>query len=111
MEDATTKDDSSASSSTLDYKSQAPTQINYDISSDCIYEGGLHTLTEGTTYHWALAKASGEGQATMGDVLASGTSMLTSLVANAAVNQNITYNGSFTGVGVLDTASSDNDSD
>ena len=110
MEDATTKDDSSASSSTLDYKSQAPTQINYDISSDCIYEGGLHTLTEGTTYHWALAKASGEGQATMGDVLASGTSMLTSLVANAAVNQNITYNGSFTGVGVLDAASSNSSS-
>lgn len=106
MEDATTKDDTSASSSTLDYKAQTPTQINYDISSDCIYEGGLHTLTEGTTYRWSLAKASGNGQATMGDVLASGNAMLTSLVANAAVNQNITYNGSFTGVGVLDAASS-----
>ena len=70
-----------------------------------------HNLTEGNSYKWSLAKASGEGQATMGDVLASGTAMLTSLVANAAVNQNITYNGSFTGVGVLDTASSDSDSD
>lgn len=109
MEDATTKDDTSASSSTLDYKAQAPTQINYDISSDCIYEGGLHTLTEGTTYHWTLAKASGNGQATMGDVLASGNAMLTSIVANAPVNQNITYNGSFTGVGVLDAASSDSE--
>lgn len=101
LEDATTKDDTSASSSTLDYKSQAPTQINYDISSDCIYEGGLHNLTEGSSYKWSLAKASGNGQATMGDVLASGTAMLTSLVANATVNQNVTYNGAFTGIGTL----------
>lgn len=106
MEDATTKDDTSASSDALDYKAQAPTQINYDISSDCIYEGGLHTLEEGTVYHWSLAKAYDDGQAKMGDVLASGDAMLTSIVANAPVNQNITYNGSFTGVGVLDAASS-----
>jgi hypothetical protein len=107
MEDATTKDDTSASSNSLDYKSQAPTQINYDITSDCIYEGGLHNLNEGTNYVWSLAKASGAGQATKGDVLASGTAMLTSLVANAPVNQNVTYSGSFTGVGVLDSASND----
>lgn len=107
MEDATTKDDTSASSSTLDYKSQAPTQINYDISSDCIYEGGLHNLTEGSSYKWSLAKASGNGQATMGDVLASGTAMLTSLVANATVNQNVTYNGAFTGIGTLDADESE----
>ena len=90
MEDATTKDDTSASATTLDYRSQVPTQINYDISSDCIYEGGLHNLTEGTTYAWSLAKASGAGQATKGDVLASGSAMLTNLTANAPVNQNIT---------------------
>lgn len=107
MEDATTKDDTSASSSTLNYKSQAPTQINYDISSDCIYEGGLHNLTEGSSYKWSLAKASGNGQATMGDVLASGTAMLTSLVANATVNQNVTYNGAFTGIGTLDADESE----
>lgn len=107
LEDATTKDDTSASSSTLDYKSQAPTQINYDISSDCIYEGGLHNLTEGSSYKWSLAKASGNGQATMGDVLASGTAMLTSLVANATVNQNVTYNGAFTGIGTLDADESE----
>lgn len=103
MEDATTKDDTSASATTLDYRSQVPTQINYDISSDCIYEGGLHNLTEGTTYAWSLAKASGAGQATKGDVLASGTAMLTNLTVNAPVNQSITYSGTFTGVGLLDT--------
>jgi len=103
MEDATTKDDTSASATTLDYRSQVPTQINYDISSDCIYEGGLHNLTVGVTYSWSLAKASGAGQATKGDVLASGSAMLTNLTANASVNQSITYSGTFTGVGVLDT--------
>ena len=103
MEDATTKDDTSASATTLDFKSQVPTQINYDISSDCIYEGGLHNLTEGTTYAWSLAKASGAGQATKGDVLASGTAMLTNLTANAPVNQSITYSGSFVGIGILDS--------
>lgn len=103
LEDATTKDDTSASATTLDYRSQVPTQINYDISSDCIYEGGLHNLTEGTNYAWSLAKASGAGQATKGDVLASGTAMLTNLTANAPVNQSITYSGTFTGIGVLDT--------
>jgi hypothetical protein len=101
MEDATTKDDTSASAIRLDFKSQVPTQINYDISSECIYEGGLHTLTEGEPYPWSLAKASGEGQATKGDVLASGTAMLTNITANAPVNQSITYSGTFTGVGVL----------
>lgn len=103
MEDATTKDETSSSDATLNFKSQEPTQISYDISSECVYEGGLHNLTEGTTYTWALAKASGAGQATKGDVLASGTAMLTNLTANAAVNQSVTYSGTFTGVGVLDT--------
>ena len=108
MEDSTTKDDTSASAIKLDFKSQVPTQINYDISSECIYEGGLHNLTEGTTYTWSLAKASGAGQATKGDVLASGTAMLTNLTANAPVNQSITYSGTFTGVGVLDTTEESN---
>lgn len=103
MEDATTKDDTSASSAQLDYKAQAPTQVNYDITSDCLYDGGLGNLTEGSTYQWELSDASGEGQATKEDSLAGGTAMLTSLVANAPVNQNITYNASFTGIGVLTT--------
>lgn len=101
MEDATTKDDTSTSATTLGFKSQVPTQINYDISSECIYEGGLHTLTEGESYPWSLAKASGEGQATKGDMLVFGTAMLTNITANAPVNQSITYSGTFTGVGVL----------
>jgi hypothetical protein len=108
MEDATTKDDTSASATTLDFKSQVPTQINYDISSECIYEGGLHTLTVGESYPWSLAKASGEGQATKGDMLVFGTAMLTNLTANAAVNQSITYSGTFTGVGVLNTPKTSN---
>jgi hypothetical protein len=108
MEDATTKDDTSASATQLDFKSQVPTQINYDISSECIYEGGLHTLTVGEPYPWSLAKASGEGQATKGDMLVFGTAMLTNLTANAAVNQSITYSGTFTGVGVLNTPKTSN---
>ena len=108
MEDSTTKDDTSASAIRLDFKSQVPTQINYDISSECIYEGGLHILIEGESYSWSLAKASGEGQATKGDVLASGTAMLTNVTANAAVNQSITYSGTFTGVGVLNIPNASN---
>ena len=108
MEDSTTKDDTSASAIRLDFKSQVPTQINYDISSECIYEGGLHILIEGESYQWSLAKASGEGQATKGDVLASGTAMLTNVTANAAVNQSITYSGTFTGVGVLNIPNASN---
>lgn len=104
LEDATTKDETSTSgSTTLNFKSQAPTQINYDISSECIYEGGLHNLTEGTTYTWSLAKAIGVNQSSMGDKLVSGMAMLTNLTANAPVNQSITYSGTFTGVGVLIT--------
>jgi len=108
MEDATTKDVTSVSGSSLTFKSQEPTQISYDISSECIYEGGLHDLTEGTNYAWSLAKASGAGQATKGDVLASGTAMLTNLTANAPVNQSVTYSGTFTGVGVLNTTIASN---
>jgi hypothetical protein len=108
MEDATTKDDTSASSNNLDYKAQAPTQINYDISSDCLYDGGLDSLVEGQIYDWDLSDASGEGQATKGSELAWGSAMLTSLVANAPVNQNITYSATFTGVGVLNKTSSTN---
>lgn len=101
MEDATTKDDTSASSDQLDYKAQAPTQINYDITSDCLYDGGLGNLTEGSTYEWDLSDASGDGQARKGDTLASGTAMLTSIVANAPINQNVTYSATFTGIGTL----------
>jgi hypothetical protein len=108
MEDATTKDDTSASSNNLDYKAQAPTQINYDISSDCLYDGGLDNLVEGQIYEWDLSDASGEGQATKGSELAWGSAMLTSLVANAPVNQNITYSATFTGVGLLNETSSTN---
>lgn len=107
MEDAMNKDDTS--STTLGYKSQAPTQINYDLSSDCLYDGGtvvgrggLANLTEGNEYNWELADASGLQQRTAGDVLASGKAMLTSLSTNAPVGQNITYSGSFTGIGIID---------
>jgi hypothetical protein len=115
MEDATTKDDTSASASTLDYRSQVPTQVNFDISSDCLYEGdngdgGLGSLTEGTIYDFDLADASGQGQQTKGTSIAWGKAMLTSLTANAPVNQSITYNASLTGVGVLNpTDDDDND--
>lgn len=104
MEDETTKDDTSTSGNALAYKSQAPTVLNYDISSECLYSGGLDSLTEGTVYDWDLASASGDGQQTKGSSLASGRAMLTSLVANAPVNQNITYQATFTGVGVLNSA-------
>jgi hypothetical protein len=103
LEDATTKDTQSvAGTSTeyLSYKSQEPTTINFDISSDCIYQGGLHSLTEGTTYPFKFAYATGANQQTMGDVIEQGDAMLTTLTANAPVGQNVTYNGSFTGVGL-----------
>lgn len=99
MEDSTTKDDTSSSS--LDYKSQTPTILNYDLSSECLYGGGLAGLTEGAIVEWALSAASGDNQGTEGDPLASGSAMVTSIVLNAPVNQNITYSATFTGVGTI----------
>ena len=100
MEDASTKDTTSPAGS-LGYKDQQPTIINYDITSDCLYDGGLGTLVQGTTYEWELADASGTHQQTKGTVIASGEALLTNLTENAPVNQNITYNATFTGVGIL----------
>ena len=103
MEDATTKD--TTSTATVGYKSQEPTQVNYDLSSDCLYDGGgLADLIEGNQYTWKLAAASGAGQQAIddNDVLASGTAMLTNHITNAPVGQNITYNASFTGIGIID---------
>lgn len=118
MEDSTTKDDtSSTGASNLDYKSQEPTTINYDLTSDTLFVGSgsssaqdIFALAEGTTYYWKLADASGANQWTPGTPLASGNAMLTSLNTNAAVGQNITHSGAFTGVGVLDGSSSQSDS-
>lgn len=100
LEDGSTKDTTS-SSGTLGYKDQQPTLINYDISSDCLYDGGLGSLAQGTVYDWELAAASGDHQQTEGSVIASGSAMLTNLTENAPVGQNITYNATFTGVGIL----------
>lgn len=103
LEDGTTKDTpSSSAANSLGYKTQEPTLINYDITADCLYDGGLGTLEQGTTYDWELADASGPNQQTEGTVLASGSAMLTNLTENAPVQQNITYNATFTGVGILD---------
>ena len=99
LEDETTKDITSSGAGRIDYKAQAPTQLNYDITSECLYDGGLDSLTEGDEYDWELSDASGDGQATEGQVLCGGTAMLTSLVANAPVNQNVTYSATFTGIG------------
>jgi len=99
LEDETTKDVTSSGAGRIDYKAQAPTQLNYDITSECLYDGGLDSLTEGDEYDWELSDASGDGQATEGQVLCGGTAMLTSLVANAPVNQNVTYSATFTGIG------------
>lgn len=106
MENATTKDvTSSVSSDDLTYESQEPTTLSYDITSDCLYDGGLGGLEEGTTYAWELADASGESQQTKGTPLVSGTAMLTSLATNAPVNQNVTHSGTFTGIGLFDEQS------
>lgn len=111
LEDATTKDDTS--SSTPGFKKQEAVTVNYDITSDCLYTGGLGGLSEGTIYAWELAPASGANQQTKGTAIASGNAMLTSLIENAPVAQNITYSATFTGVGLLDQltpAPSDNQS-
>lgn len=113
LEDANTKDTtSSQSAQNLDYKAQEPTTLNYDISSDTLYGGNstaqnIAGLTEGATYKWKLADASGTSQWTAGSTLISGEAMLTSLNTNAAVGQNITHSGTFTGVGVFDDDSSE----
>lgn len=104
LEDATTKDVTSTSG--LSYKSQEATQITFDITSDCLYGGNsgatnIDTLTEGNIYECALCDASGNNQWTQGTTLVSGKAMLTSLGTNAPTGQNITHNGSFTGVGTL----------
>lgn len=109
LEDATTKD--TTSTSALGYKSQEATMLSYDISSDTLYGGNsgaqdINGLVEGTKYKWALCDASGDHQWTQGSALVSGEAILTSLGTNAATGQNITHNGSFTGVGLFDGAES-----
>lgn len=101
LEDASTKDTTSPANS-VGYKDQQPTLVNYDISSDCLYDGDLGSLSVGMTYAWELADASGNHQQTEGSIIASGNAMLTNLNENAPVGQNITYNATFTGVGILD---------
>lgn len=108
MEDATTKDVTSTTE--LGFKAQEGTMITYDITSDCLYDGGLNGLSVGTTYSWELAPASGDHQQTKGAAIAWGSAMLTSRSANAPVAQNITYSATFNGVGVLNPSSSVNNS-
>ena len=98
MEDATTKDTDSQTG--FGYKVQEPTMLNYDISTDCLYGGGVVDLVEGSTTAWELCRASGTGQQTKGTPIIGGTAIVTSIAANAPVGQNITYNASFTGIGL-----------
>lgn len=107
MEESTTKDDDSTNA--LGYKSQTPTMINYDITSECLYGGGIGGWTEGDVFDWDICDASGSQQRTKGTALAWGTAMVTNIAMNAPVNGNITWSATLTGVGKLNPDTSDDD--
>lgn len=108
LEVATTKD----TPGTWDV--QEPTALNYDITTGALVRGNdtitsavagksfadLETIKEaGNPVKWQIANASGDNQRTKGSVIASGSVIITSLQANAAVRNNADYTATLTGYG------------
>lgn len=108
LEVATTKD----TPGTWDV--QEPTALNYDITTGALVRGNdtissavggksfadLETIKEaGNPVKWQIANASGDNQRTKGSIIASGSVIITSLQANAAVRNNADYTATLTGYG------------
>lgn len=93
---------------------QEPTALNYDISTGALMRGNdtITSAVSGQTFEnleeikeacepvkWQIANVSGDNQRTKGSVICSGSCLITSLQANAAVRQNAEYTATLTGYG------------
>lgn len=93
---------------------QEPTALNYDITTGALMRGNdtITSLVSGQTFEnleeikeacepvkWQIANVSGDNQRTKGSVICSGSCLITSLQANAAVKQNAEYTATLTGYG------------
>jgi predicted secreted protein len=108
LEDATTKD------TTGEWLIQEPVGLSYDISTNALVRGadditssvdgqGLSELEDiyeaGTPVKWQIAKVSGANQRTKGDIIASGSAVLTQLQFSAQNRAAATYDATLNGYG------------
>lgn len=99
---------------------QEPTALNYDITTGALLRGNdtITSLVSGQTFEsleeikeacepvkWQIANVSGDNQRTKGSVICSGSCLITSLQANAAVRQNAEYTATLTGYGAYTVGS------
>ena len=99
---------------------QEPTALNYDITTGALMRGNytITSLVSGQTFEsleeikeacepvkWQIANVSGDNQRTKGSVICSGSCLITSLQANAAVRQNAEYTATLTGYGAYTVGS------
>ena len=108
VEDATTKDTSG------DWQIQEPTELSYDISTTALIKSGetitsavagqslsdIQTIYESSSpVKWQIANVSGDNQRTKGNVIASGSVVITTLTLNGPNRQNADYTAQLSGYG------------
>lgn len=108
VEDATTKDTPG------DWQIQEPTELSYDISTTALIKSGetitsavagqslsdLEDIYEASSpVKWQIANVSGDNQRTKGNVIASGSVVITTLTLNGPNRQNADYTAQLNGYG------------
>lgn len=114
LENVTTKD------TTGDWQIMEPTALSYDISTNALMRSGdtitssvqAQTLAEIESIYenslpvkFQIANVSGDNQRTKGNVLVSGSVVITQLTLNGPNRQNATYDASFNGYGIYTVGS------
>lgn len=108
VENATTKDTPD------DWQIQEPTELSYDISTTALVKSGetitsavaaqaladLEDIYESSSpVKWQIANVSGDNQRTKGNVIASGSVVVTTLTLNGPNRQNADYTAQLSGYG------------
>lgn len=108
LENATTKDTPG------DWQIQEPTTLSYDITSNALVRSGetITSSVDGQAFadieeiyesaapvKWQIANVSGDNQRTKGNVIASGSVVITTLTLNGPNRQNADYTVNMTGYG------------
>ena len=114
LENSTTKDTPGT------WEVQEPTALNYDITTGALVRGNdtitsavgaksfadMQTIKEaGNPVKWKIANVSGDNQRTAGAVIASGSVVITQLVANNPNKANSDYTATLTGYGAYTVGS------
>ena len=113
VEDATTKDTPG------DWQIQEPMELTYDISTTALIKSG-ETITSAVSAQslsdiqaiyeasspvkWQIANVSGDNQRTKGNVIASGSVVITTLTLNGPNRQNADYTAQLSGYGAYTVA-------